>query len=229
MFFLCTFLTETSLTKTTAATDALAATAVLLTTRTDLGFTASAIVRARRAAEPVAPLATNQAIAAENVAAPSAGNFVILAQQVAATIAGQALPIGQGDVGTAGVARVENSAHDLEKVAEPPATKGAIDCHLTVPFAEAFPFHVRMRGVARFSRRIRVQCDDIVGTPFADPIPVQLDLEPAQADLFQNNRFRRHGKRLVRQIEADGLEFVGEPGQFAEDLADRRQGCHARR
>jgi hypothetical protein len=93
MFLLGTVLTKTGFTKTSATANALAATAILLTTSTDLRFTPAAIIRARIAAESFASLATDQAIAAENVAAPSAGSFVILAEYITAAGARYAPPI----------------------------------------------------------------------------------------------------------------------------------------
>ena len=63
-------------------------------------------------------------------------------------------------------------------------------------------------------------CDDFVRASLADPIPVQPDLERAEVNVFEGDRFGRHRKRLSRPVGLQSLELIRESNQILEDFAD---------
>jgi hypothetical protein len=67
---------------------------------------------------------------------------------------------------------------------------------------------VRVRGLARFARRVGFQSDDVIGASLADAVPVQPDLERPQVNLLEDDRLRRDRKRLIRPIDRDALKLI---------------------
>jgi hypothetical protein len=144
----------------------------LLAAGADRLLAGPAVIGARVTAKQFAADARSQAFAAESVATAIAAVLVILTHHVSATRTGSAVPFRQRDVGTAGVVRVEDPAHDLEEVQEPSGSEGPIDRSPALPLAELVLPDMGVDGFARLPGRIGFQGDDFVGTSIADSVPM---------------------------------------------------------
>jgi hypothetical protein len=122
--------------------------AVVLAAGANRLLATAAIICASVAADRVAPSARAQAFAAQQVSAAITCVLVVVTNSVPAVGARAAVQMRQRDVGAAGVVVAEDRVHDLEEVQQASGSKGSIDRHTPVSFAELFALNVRVRGFA---------------------------------------------------------------------------------
>ena len=135
------------------------------------------------------------------------------------------MPIGQRDVGTAGVVGPQQTGHDYEKVVEPPLPQCVPDGQVAVAFAKRFILHMGMCHAVVGSRRNRIECRDAIvpGVTVAQIVPGKLNLKPSQIDFFKfdglgcyRNLPRLEINSNLRELFIQGSQIVINVTQVAD-------------
>ena len=140
------------------------------------------------------------------------------------------MPIGQCDVGTAGVVGPQQIGHDHEEVVEPSLPQCVQDWQVTVAFAKRFILYVGMCHAIVGRCRNRIQCHDAIvsGMSVKKIVPGELDFESTQIDAFKFDGLGRYRNLPRFKINANIRELVVQRKQVVIDVtevADRRTIC----
>ena len=140
------------------------------------------------------------------------------------------MPIGQCDVGTAGVVGPQQIGHDHEEVVEPSLPQCVQDGQVAVTFAKRFILYVGMSHAVVGRRRNRIECHDAIvpRMSVAQIVPGELDLKPSQIDFFKFDGLSRDRNLPRLEINPNILEFVIQRSEVIVDVtevADRRTIC----
>ena len=140
------------------------------------------------------------------------------------------MPIGQRDVGTAGVVGPQQIGHDHEEIVEPPLPQCVQDWQVAIAFAKRFFLHMGMRHTVVGSRRNRIECHDAIvsGMTVTQIIPGELYLKSPKVNAFKFDGLGRYRNLPRLEINPNILEFVIQRSEVivnVTEVADRRSIC----
>lgn len=189
-----------------------------------MGFIAAvASTTAFGTAVVVAFRATERAVVAGRAPTAVARADVIGIDRVATVRAIASGPLFESDVGAAGVVCLQNLSHEQKEVAQPSLLQRGADRRLAVSFAQRLALDMRMWDIVVARGCVGFEGNDFIRSLLIEPVPMQHDLERAQADLFQRDRIGHDGDRVLLQVAVELTEFGLQGIEFVVHLPQVQQ------
>ena len=126
------------------------------------------------------------------------------------------MPFVERAVGGARVVSSQDLAHENEELADQAVGQGGRDHLLAVAFTERLATHMRVR-VAR-GTLIRGDRGHCVGRTLCQAVEIELDLERAQVEVFEDDPLGSDCKSPMAEIDREILELVLEGGDLGIEL-----------
>lgn len=161
---------------------------------------------------------------AEPRAAATAFGGVFIVRLCTAVAAGERRPLGERDIGGAGVVGPQDLPHQQAKFPQPPLLQRAGEHRLAVPFAELFLLDVRMRDSRLRGGGTGVERPDLIGRRTAELIQVEPDLERTQVDVFEHDPFGGDRQRPFPPVQFNVFKLLVERLQFFPQLPQVERG-----
>ena len=163
------------------------------------------------------------AIRAYRLTAAFADVAVFVADDAAAVVAGKALPVVELNEGASARIVAEDSVHDQKEICHPAARQSTTNHAAPISLTQPLVLNMRVSHRAIDGGWIWVQGNYAVSR-LIDPGTIKLDLEPAEVDAIEDDRFGDDAQLSSLDVHHDFAILLLKGDQLLPELRLARRG-----